>query len=301
MTSWHSYPKIYNLGHAALKDLLDGPITVEEKVDGSQFSFGVFNGELKCRSKGQQLIVDAPEKMFEKAVNTAKELQPILKDGYTYRGEYLQKPKHNSLAYARTPNKHIIIYDINPGEEQYLSYADKAAEASRLGLEVVPLVYEGSGADLNLDGLKEVLERMSILGDKKIEGVVIKNYTKFGPDKKALLGKHVSEAFKEVHKSEWAKTNPTSRDIVGTLGAMYKTDARWAKAVQHLKERGELTGTPKDIGLLLKEVQLDVKSECEDEIKERLFKWAWGDLSRICIAGLPEWYKNELMKAQFND
>ena len=37
-----SYPKIYSLGHAAILDLLDGRVIVEEKVDGSQFSFGLF-------------------------------------------------------------------------------------------------------------------------------------------------------------------------------------------------------------------------------------------------------------------
>lgn len=299
ITSWHSYPKIYNLGHAILSSLLSGPVTVEEKVDGSQFSFGVFNGEIKCRSKGQQLIVDAPEKMFAKAVETAQALAPILKDGWTYRGEYLQKPKHNSLAYDRTPKDYIVLYDINPGEEQYLSYADKVQEAQRVGLEVVPLIYEGDGKDFNLDVLQQLMTRTSILGGQLIEGIVIKNYTQFGPDKKALFGKHVSEAFKEVHKGEWAKANPTSRDIVGTIGIKYKTPARWNKAIQHLKERGELTGTPKDIGNLLKEVQADIKAECEAEIKQELFNYAWKDIARITISGLPEWYKDELMKAQF--
>jgi len=33
-TSWHSYPKIYNLGHRAIRDLLEDPVVVEEKVDG---------------------------------------------------------------------------------------------------------------------------------------------------------------------------------------------------------------------------------------------------------------------------
>lgn len=37
-----SYPKIYNMGHAAIAELLLGEVTVEEKVDGSQISFGIF-------------------------------------------------------------------------------------------------------------------------------------------------------------------------------------------------------------------------------------------------------------------
>ncbi len=72
---------------------------MEEKVDGSQFSFGIFNGEIKCRSKGAQLVIDAPEKMFIPAVNVVRELAPLLKDGWTYRGEFLGRPKHNTLCY----------------------------------------------------------------------------------------------------------------------------------------------------------------------------------------------------------
>jgi ATP-dependent RNA circularization protein (DNA/RNA ligase family) len=36
-----SYPSIYALGHRAIRELFDGPVVVEEKIDGSQFSFGV--------------------------------------------------------------------------------------------------------------------------------------------------------------------------------------------------------------------------------------------------------------------
>ena len=45
-TSWHSYGKIFNLGHKETEALFDGPVVVEEKIDGSQFSFGSINGEL---------------------------------------------------------------------------------------------------------------------------------------------------------------------------------------------------------------------------------------------------------------
>jgi len=38
----NSYPSIYNLGHHAIATLLDAPVLVEEKVDGSQFSFEAF-------------------------------------------------------------------------------------------------------------------------------------------------------------------------------------------------------------------------------------------------------------------
>ncbi len=296
-TSWHSYPKIYALGHRAIKDLFADEVIVEEKIDGSQFSFGIFNGELKCRSKGAQIHLEAPEKMFQKAVDTVKELALYLNDGWTYRGEYLAKPKHNTLNYSRVPKDHIILFDINPNEEEYLTYEDKRTEAQRLELEIVPLIHLGL-VDTPT-GLMALMDRESWLGGCKIEGMVIKNYHKFGPDKKVLMGKYVSEAFKEKHKIDWKKSNPSKSDVVALLGDSLRSEARWDKAIQHLRECGALTNSPKDIGVLLKEIQADIRSECEGEIRQTLFDHAWKSISRNVIRGFPEYYKDKLMKSQF--
>jgi hypothetical protein len=296
----NSYPSIYNLGHAAISDLLLGPVYVQEKVDGSQFSFMLGqDGEVHCRSKGCQLNIIAPEKMFAEAIEVVKALKDKLTPGYIYRGEYFKKPKHNTLAYNRIPNQHIILFDINNGPEGYLPYTEVDKEAARLGFEVVPLLFEGHVTDLQL--FRALLDNESVLGGQKIEGVVIKpvGYDQYGKDKKCLMGKYVSEAFKEVHQGEWRKQNPSSNDILQSLAQDYKTPARWNKAISHLKERGLIEQSPTDIGLLLKEVQEDVAKECEAEIKDKLWAWAWPKLSRMITAGLPQWYKDELVKLQF--
>jgi hypothetical protein len=299
MSSWHSYPKIFNMGHPQIRQLFDDRVLIEEKVDGSQFSFGKFNGELRCRSKGKEIVLDAPEKMFTKAVETVKELEPLLVDGWTYRGEFLSKPKHNCNAYERVPLKNIIIFDININEEMYLPYNEKCDEATRLGLEVVPLIFWGKVE--NFETFQAFLERPSILGGCKVEGFVIKNYDKFGEDKKALMGKFVSEAFKESHAKGWKEANPGKGDVLETLILNCKSTARWNKAVQHLRERGELTNSPKDIGALMKETSIDALTELEPVIKNELFKWAWPRVARAIVGGLPQWYKEELAKAQFGE
>lgn len=302
MSSWHSYPSIFNLGHKAVADLLLEPVLVEEKIDGSQFSFGLFMGDdgpfLRCRSKGAELNVIAPEKMFTAAVATVQELAPMLKEGWTYRAEYLVKPKHNALAYDRTPKRYLILFDINSGEEEYLPWEAKEAEAVRLELEVVPYLYHGMVTSVEM--IRDLLASTSILGGQKIEGVVVKNYARFGRDKKVLMGKFVSEAYKEVHSAEWKSANLKSGDIIDILIRKYKTPARWAKAVQHLREAGKLEDSPKDIGLLFKEVPEDLKREEADAIKDTLFAWAWSKVQRGATAGIAEWYKDELLKRQFN-
>lgn len=296
-TSWHSYTKVYALGHRAIKEIFNEPVLIEEKVDGSQFSFGVFDGELKCRSRGKVQNPLYPDKMFLQGVEMAQRLAPDLVDGYTYRGEYLSKPKHNSLAYDRAPENHVIIWDINTGHEDYMSYDEKKREAARLGLEVVPLLYQGGVHEV--EKLKDLLDTVSVLGGQKIEGFVVKNYTRFTPDGKAMIGKFVSESFKEVHGGEWRKNNPAKGDVLDGIVERYKTPTRWDKAVQHLKEAGSYEGSPKDIGALIKDVQADIKAECSDEIKDILFAWAWPQIQRRVIGGLPEWYKTKLMESSF--
>jgi len=294
-----SYSSIYAIGHKAILDIFETPVLIEEKIDGSQFSFGDLDGELCCRSKGKDMIMDAPEKMFDKAVQTVVDLQSELQRDWVYRGEFLQKPKHNSLTYNRVPEKNIILFDVMIGPERYLGPEEKAQEAARLGLEVVPVLFEGMMTSFEM--FKEFLNWESILGGVKIEGVVVKNYNMFTQEKKVAMGKYVSEAFKEIHTSEWKKSNPTGKDIIEELIMRLKTDARWDKAIQHLRDAGELDGSPKDIGPLLKEIQLDIQKECTDDIKDILFKHYWKDIARGVVRGLPEWYKDKLGMGSFKE
>jgi hypothetical protein len=296
----HSYSSIYAIGHKAAADLFDGPVVVEEKIDGSQFSFMVTpDGDLRCRSKGAQIVPDAPEGMFAAAVATAQRLAPDLTPGWVYRSEYLRAPKHNTLAYDRVPAQHVIIFDIDRGGQDYLGVDEKRTEARRLGLEVVPALYEGVIG--SADAVRALLGTVSCLGGQQPEGLVVKNYARFGEDKKTLMGKYVTERFKESHKVAWKADNPNAGDVVQRLIAAYRTVPRWRKAVQHLREAGTLTDSPRDIGPLLEEVPADVLKECREEIAAKLMQWAWPQIARGVVAGLPQWYKDELLVSAFAD
>lgn len=301
--AWHTYPKIFALGHRALENLLADPVLVEEKVDGSQFSFGKFLAEdgtpyLRCRSRGAELNVEAPEKLFAPSVATAKRLFDQLTTGWAYRGEALASPKHNTLAYDRVPAGNVILFDVSTGKEAYLDRDAKEVEAQRLGLEIVPVVHRGMIA--SAEQFREMLNRVSILGGQNVEGIVVKNYARFGIDGHALMGKFVSEAFKETHAGDWRERNPNGGDVLQQLVTSYRSPARWAKSVQHLREAGQLTDSPKDIGAIIKACAADVEAECGAEIRELLFKWAWEKgVRRGIVGGVAEWYKEELLKKQF--
>ena len=294
----NSYPHVYNLGHKAIAELFLDPVLIEEKIDGSQFSMGVYEGKLKCRSKNTLLDLDYPNDMFAKAVEIAKTLASLLHPDWTYRGEYLRIPKHNTINYDRIPKNHIILFDINDGLESYLDYEAKKQEAERIGLEVVPQI--ALEKIDSLDSFKALLSTISCLGGTPIEGVVIKNYKRFGIDGKVLMGKFVSEKFKEKNDSEW-KSAKSSSEIRIAIADWLRTEARWQKSIIHLREQGQITDSPKDIGPLLKEINKDILEECGEEIKERLFKWAWKDIISRVTKDFPLWYKEQLLKKQFGE
>lgn len=294
----YSYPNIFAIGHRAIAEIFNSPVQIEEKIDGSQFSFGVIDGVLQCRSKGTQINLDAPDKLFQKAVDVVKLKHAELVEGYLYRGEYLAKPVHNTLQYSRVPNQNIIIFDISTGLESYMSYDEKKKEAERLGFEVVPLLYQG--VIDSPQALLHFLELNSYLGGTLIEGVVVKNYSLLTMEKKVAMGKYVREDFKEANAKKWrTEIRPSQTAIFERLVEVYKTEPRWRKAVEHLRDNGQLEGDPQDIALLIPEVKSDILKECKEEIQEALFEFFWPKLAKAVTAGLPEWYKKQLLEGAF--
>jgi hypothetical protein len=319
MSSWHSYPSIFNLGHRAVRELLNYPHIVEEKVDGSQFSFGLIplrdgvgagvpygtvdgvDCDLCIRSKGVVMNIIAPEKMFKKAAESVQQRAHLLHVGWTYRCEYLAKPQHNSLAYDRVPEGYLIGFDVSTGDNEWLNPQEKWDEFKRIGLQCVPVLAYSKAGGTTLETLRSIIDNTtSVLGGQLIEGVVIKPLGElYGVDKKTLMGKFVSERFKEVHRREWSKSNPSNSDIINQLVSMYKAEGRWLKAIQHLREAGELEDSPRDIGKLLNEIKKDTGQEQKEEIQRKLWKWAWPKVERGIVAGFPEFYKDQLLKRQF--
>jgi hypothetical protein len=292
MNKINSYSSPFNVGHKALENLFTGTVIVQEKVDGSQFSFGVDDsGKWFARSKRVQLHEQDKYGMFDGAVATVVEIAELLTPGYTYRGEYLQKPKHNTLAYSRVPNGGIIVFDIDKGDQDYMMPEELIAECERIGLEHVPYLGQFDSKP-KLDELKVLLDTDSVLGGHKIEGVVLKNYAQFGVDKKTLM---------EKHSKDWKQRNPSRNDVILAIIEDYATEPRWRKAVNHLREEGKIELAPQDIPSLMKEINQDVLSDSEDEIRERLFKHFWKDISRGLTRGFPEWYKNYLVEEALDE
>ena len=286
--SAYSSPKAF--GHRLVQEVLDGDVSIQEKIDGSQISFGVLDGELMVRSRNTQLDLDDPG-MFGKAVQHIKSIQSKLIEGWIYRGEYLAKPKHNTLVYDRTPSGFICLFDIEVSMGTFENVENLAGHAEQLGIEAVPWYYTGSGENVSFDDIKWMLDNKEpLLGGKYIEGVVIKNYDQWLNDK-VMMAKYVSPKFKERHQGDWKERNPGGMDKIKDS---INREAIWNKAIQHLAEEGILLGEPKDIGPLMKEINQDFSAENKEDIKELLFSTFWKEILRYVGQGFPEYYKEKL-------
>lgn len=296
MKQTKKFPKIYAIGDRHISSIFNEPVEITEKVDGSQFGFGVVNGELICRSKGKELVTSAPEKMFKVGVESAEAFADRLIEGVFYYAEYLQKQKHNIVKYDRVPKGNLALFGMTFNGVFENRHSVLASEAERIGIDVVPLVYLG-----RIDDPRDIfplIDHESFLGGAEVEGIVVKNYKEFFVADRlhaVMSGKYVSEKFKEVHSNQWKKLH-TGKGKWDVFVDSFKTDARWEKAVQHLRDDGNLEGSPRDIGCLVKEVQRDITAEEKENIKAFLWNNFGRQVLRNSVHGLPEWYKRKLVE-----
>lgn len=284
------YPKIPHLGTRDAAGIFCDPVTIQEKIDGSQFSFGRHHDQLFMRSHHNDMDpyqVSEGNTMWGLAADFVRNAYALgnLNNGWTYRAEYLRKPKHNKIAYSRFPRGGVAIFDIQGADGEYLPPIEVVRWCEVSKWEFAPYYEIGVTINPIAGWEKDYLNRESFLGGSLVEGIVIKNY------KRRIFAKVVSPAFRET-----AHLTAPRSTLMGLIEATFKTPMRWEKAIQHLKERGNLEGGPQDIGPLIAEIRQDIFAECEHEIKAMLFNHHKREIDKVLISGFAEWYKERLMK-----
>jgi len=302
------YPKIWHLGNDAIEHLFVGSVEITEKIDGSMFGFGVNQeGDIVIRSKGKQMYLESYEHMFEIAVQQVEKRRDRLIEIYNsvgpffVYGEFLSKPKHNILCYDRVPKDNIIVFGVKLGQNFAKDYHILKNFSDGLGLETVPVLYNGVVGPGSHEELKKMIhDTPSVLGNTTVEGIVIKNYWQIvsvGSLADPCFGKYVREDFKERLHKEFKTGKNKEDEFIDS----FRNEAIWHKAVQHLEEKGELEHSPRDIGKLMKAIPEDVLEENKPEIEKFAFNNLWAKIRRKCIAGFPEFYKEYLLKRQFEN
>lgn len=297
----HAFPKIFALGTDYIKDIFLDEVEITEKIDGSQFNFGRIDGELFMRSKGKQQYKDNPDKMFDVCIEYVLTIEDKILDNMTFYCEYLKNPRHNILKYERVPKHNLILFGASTTSESFVKEWRKFADI--FDIEAVPILSVGQVK--NIEEVQDFLDRDSVLGGTKVEGFVVKNYSRpfllGGQPIPLMAGKFVSERFKETHRENWGKEYSTKGKWLTFLGS-FNTEARWEKSIQRLDELGELENSPRDIGRLLKGINEDIESEEKQDVMNFLWKENKRQIFSSATKGFPEWYKERLLKrSEFPD
>jgi len=130
-------------------------------------------------------------------------------------------------------------------------------------------------------------------------GIVIKNYSRSHPESESgtapMTAKIVAERFKEKMACRPANPKAGPDEYVQAIINSLRTEPRWLKAIQHLKEANALTNDNKDIGPLCREIQRDVLEEETDWIKQQLFDAVSKDIARGVVQGFAQFYQKILV------
>lgn len=308
-----SYTKILTLGSSMTENALAGDIIIQEKIDGSQFSFGLNEDkQLVFRSKSVAMYIDNFSQMFQEGIQYVTSIEKLIKerfesDTYFYC-EYLRQPVHNTLKYEKIPKNHLILFDIL-SKGAWAKRNDLEAAAVILGIDVIPELWKGNlgkylreknekGYSTPGDFFKRMTETViSCLGNEIIEGVVIKNYEQtilLGGHVFPLFTKFVREGFKERNDLNW-KTGSRKGKTEEYISS-FQNENRWKKALFYLRDKGLLQNHPKDLALLIPRVKEDIIEEEKENIKNFFYNTYKDEIVRTATRGLPEWYKLHLLE-----
>ncbi|MDE7038809.1 MAG: RNA ligase family protein [Lachnospiraceae bacterium] len=184
-----------------VENILAGPITIEEKIDGANLgiSFGS-NGELRLQNRGNYLLtpLEGQWKRLDSWIDCHETaIFDVIMDKYILFGEWCYA-KH-SIYYNALPDW-FIGFDIYDTErEKFLSVKNRDILLDRMGVKVVPRL--GNGI-FNIDELFRFFER-SRYGDEKCEGIYIRQdqgrYLKY-------RAKLVRREFRQNIKEHWSKS-----------------------------------------------------------------------------------------------
>lgn len=282
------YHKIIRYGHKSTQDVLNKGdyIIIQEKIDGANASFAVINGELKCWSRNRELNESNTLEGFYGWVQQNVQVQKLL-EGVVYFGEWTAQHKVSYEGYM----KQFFLYDIyNLHLEEYVSFSMVRDEAKRLGLQLIPVFFEGEFE--SFEQLMSYVGRTDLGGKLKGkptgEGIVVKNVNYRDEFGKQVFVKLVIDGFREIQRQKQAKDSKKAFSEAESKVRECVTLPRVEKQVFKLIDNGLLDREYgiEDMGFLLKHTSPMV---AEDILKEEMqdFNVTIKDIQTYMVKVLP--------------
>lgn len=304
MTLAKKYHKIPNLYRTESQEIFNlEEVVVTEKIDGTNFSFGLVNGEPRMNSRNNQVWgvkkealqpfhnVDFDGSGFVSAFMEEFGLNffDLLReyDNLLIYGEFYGQGVQNRVNYG--PEKKFTFfdaYDLN--KRAWLSYNEFVELTRLLGLPTVPKLYIGPP---KLSVFERLLNQDSKLGiDNGVaqspnlqEGIVIKGLNgetnKWG---ERIITKYKQERFSEIRKTTKKKKEFSQEENSLVAHAeyvceKYLTEGRLDNCLEKLRAQNvpvQITAMRKVISYLQEDVlsEMDQDDKIDPSFDERVFK-----------------------------
>ncbi len=283
---FRKYEKIYRIGKEEVNGILNGIVSVTEKLDGANLSIWLGDGgEIRVGSRNNDLTANGNE--FNGAVkycNTHEGIKNFFKvypDRRLY-GEWLVR---HTLVYNETAYKKFYLFDIygkeGTADEGYMPQWLVQEIGQRFGIETVPDL--GTIENPTLQELTKLVEgQKSVYGEKR-EGIVIRNKDFINSFGDRVNAKLVAESFMEDNGIMFGGNNKYSECYWEQyISNKYIDVARVQKIMNKIQpiinEKFDMKHIPRIIGT----VYHDLITEEAWEISQKAKKIDFDILKRIC-------------------
>ena len=276
---------------------------IQEKIDGSQLTFCFVDNKLEFFNKGK--IVKNGNKYFNKAIIMLSEMSHLLSHELIYHGEVVQKCKHSTITYERTPEFYVIIYDIQDSNGKYFHYRDIISECTRIGFEYCQVLYDNGIEKSDKSPIVISQQLISDIENGNIksclggtpEGVVIKhhNFIDVNGVSHATKLKMTTTKFREEIGLKQHNTKNSENNFIEILGKNYNVEARFVKAVYRMRDQ-ELLCDDKDenIQKIIMELDNDFEKENMEIVKNYLWSEYHDEIIKESKKNFVNWYlRNE--------
>jgi hypothetical protein len=290
MSDYKAYPKIHRLGKEETDGILDGPVIVQEKIDGANISIFQLDGKLRCGTRTRMLPEIESFNGFQEAVQSNFQLAMFFSrhpDSILY-GEWLVK---HTITYPDEAYRKIYLFDIyDRRKAEWASQEDVREWAETLGLQYPHIFAEGQ---LTEEEIKAYVGKSAIAPAG--EGVVLKRLdfnNAFGDN---CYAKIVHEKFKEANAIVFGGNNKHSE----TYWEMYVvnkycTTGRVQKIMQKVQSTQEKRLHYEEIPRIAQTCYHDMITEEIWEITKKVPALDFRRLQRLSFQKFIQIYKDIL-------
>lgn len=198
------YQHVERFGTDEVENIELGVCHVFAKIDGTNSSVWIENGEIKAGSRNRELSLEEDNAGFYAAVMQDEKIREYLEKHPEHRvyGEWLVP--HSLKTYRDDAWRKFYVFDVcvdtEDGGVEYIPYSLYAPLLDEVGIDYIPLLAEVRNG--SYQQFVDMLEKNQFLikdGQGAGEGIVIKNYSYKNRFARTTWAKIVRSEFREIH------------------------------------------------------------------------------------------------------